>query len=562
MKILRVNMENKKITWEECQEKYKRAGGRLLTAKILSDEVPPYCNPLGTKNKLVIAPGLLVGSGLSSSARISFGAKSPLTGGIKESNAGGTTAKRLSDLGLKAVIIEGQPQKGELYYLIIEEEKAYLAPTKDLKGKGCYEVAKALRGEHGPKVALILIGPAGERQYSAACIANIDPEGRPSRVAGRGGLGAVMGSKGLKAIVVKNVVPKKKEVPEDLARLRKEYTKALVAAPSSQTYKKYGTLAMVNITAKMGVLPTMNFSRGRLAGAENLSGETALRVIEERGGSGRAHHACMAGCVIQCSNVYPGEDGEELVAPIEYETVGLMGSNCGFIDLDTVAKLNYLANDIGVDTIETGGALGVLMESGYIPFGDEEKALAVMEEIREDTILGRVLGQGTEVTAKVFNVKRVPVCKGQAFAAFDPRGVKGLGVTYATSPQGADHTAGHTIRATIEHFNKEGQVALSRTAQFKSALFDSLGLCLFVMPALGLGAEIQKAVEIITGEKVEEETLLSWGREVIILERAFNEKAGIGRAMDRLPEVFTQEELPETGTVFDVDPEDMSNIMD
>lgn len=559
MTVLRVNPAAKTIRREELPGDLRPAGGRLLAALLLQREAPADCEPLGPENKLIFAPGLLAASKLPASARISVGSKSPLTNGIKESNGGGTAALRMSELGLRALIIEGGDPLEPLL-LEIGPTNAQLVSAKQLSGKGCYETARLLRERYGNQAAFSLVGPAGERRYPAALIAHSDMEGRPSRVSGRGGLGAVMAAKGLKAIVYMAGGNFRQEQPTGFAEKRKEFTRVLKAHPATQIYSRYGTAAMVNTTVKMGILPTYNFSGKPLENALLLSGENMVKNIELRGGAGKATHACMPGCVIRCSNVYPDLSGEEMVAPLEFETIGLMGSNCGFTDLDFIARLNYLANDIGVDTIETGGALGVLMDSGEIPFGDREAAMRCMEEIVQDTLLGRILASGTQLTGRLFNVRRVPVVKGQCFAAFDPRGVKGLGVTYATSPQGADHTAGHTIRAQIDHLSPEGQAALSRGAQIRSALYDTLGLCMFVMPAMGLTPLFVETVSAYLHLPPDESELTNLGLETLQVERQFNLEAGIGPARDDLPLVFRKESLPATGSVFDVPVEELRTL--
>lgn len=358
----------------------------------------------------------------------------------------------MAQLGIKAIIIEGEAPRGKTFVLEVREGEARLVESPEYRGLGNYDCARALFEKYGPKVSLITIGPAGEMGLSSACVSITDTEGHPSRMSGRGGLGAVMGAKGLKAIALAHT--RSRVAPDDEGLFRaalKEYHQVLLAAPTTETYATYGTAAMLNKLNTMGGLPTRNFSRGKFEKAEEINGARLREVILERGGEGNPTHGCMPGCVIRCSNIYPDAGGKTIVAPLEYETIGLLGSNCGIGDLDLIARLNYLCNDIGIDTIEAGAAIGVAMEAGLGDFGDGGRAIELLEEIGKGTVLGRVLGEGATVTGRVLGVRRVPAVKGQSMPAYDPRAVKGLGVTYATSPMGADHTAGQTIRANVDH---------------------------------------------------------------------------------------------------------------
>jgi aldehyde:ferredoxin oxidoreductase len=562
-KIIRVNLSEGRITTEPVPEKYYALGGRALTGQMLLDEVDPACEPLGLRNKLIFAPGLLGGSFLSSSSRLSVGGKSPLTGGIKEANAGGTAAGALSKLGIKALVIEGESTLNYFQYLYMNNEKIELRPA-EMAGQGVYSSAKLLFERYGDKASLILIGPGGERGYRAAGITNTDMQGRPSRFLGRGGLGAVMGVKGLKAIVID---PSGAEAityhdRKAFQELNKEMVKLLKDNPATgEVYPKYGTAAMATRTNAIHALPTRNFSAGSFEYANRIDGEYLHYVITSRGGAGDTTHACMPGCVIKCSNVYPDADGHELVAPLEYETIGLMGSNLGIGNLDDIARLNYLCNDLGLDTIEMGATFGVAMDQGLISFGDAGGAAALFDEIAADTILGRVLGQGALITGKVLGSRRIPVAKGQSMPAYDPRGVKGLGVTYATSPMGADHTAGNTIRAEVDHSDPAPQPALSRKAQPMSMIADFMGLCLFVMPALGAHLDkLGQICEHYCGLKISGDELLATAEKALQVEREFNRRAGFGSAQDRLPEFMMDEPLPDSGNLFDVPLEELKKI--
>lgn len=567
MQIWRVNVNTQTLKREPVPPSWERLGGRGLIARILLDEVPADCEPLGPKNKLLFCPGLLVGHMLSSCDRISIGSKSPLTGGVKEANAGGTTGMQLALLGIKALIIEDWPSQAGLWVLHLSAQGARFDPADDLAGLGVYQSAARLVEKYGEKVAVALIGPGGEMKLRAAGIQNLDKDKVPSRIAARGGLGALMASKGLKAVVIDASAGQKPPIenPEAFREAQKVFNKALMDHPQTHTYRDYGTAAMVNMCQTFGSLPTRNFSSGQFEHADTLSGEHLRETILKRGGVSKPNHACMPGCVIQCSNVYGSQDGQQvLVAPIEYETIGLMGSNLGIGDLDMVARLNYAVNDLGLDTIDVGAALGVAAQAGLMDWGDGERALALIDEIRRNTPLGRVLGNGAAITGKVLGVEHVPVSKNQAMAAYEPRAIKGTGVTYATSPQGGDHTAGLTIRDKINHLDPQGQVELSRTKQIAMAGYDTLGACIFAgfgFAAAPVGT-IARLLNARYGWELPDDILQVLGKETLQLEREFNRRAGFTAKDDRLPEWMTREPLPPTGAVFDVPAEELDKIFD
>ena len=563
--ILRIDVSKQTGLREPVPKPWAHLGGRGLLARILLDEVPPTCEPLGRHNKLIFAPGLLVGHRLSSCDRISVGGKSPLTGGIKESNAGGRTGFHLTHLGIKALIVEGFPADTGLWIAHLSTEGVKFFPADDLRGLGVYDTATNLLERFGNKVAIALIGPAGELGLAGAGIQNIDKDRVPSRIAARGGLGAVMGSKGLKAIVIDDAGGQNPAIADSQAfgAAKKRFHKELMAHPQTHTYADYGTAAMTTMCNAYGGLPTRNFSLGQFESAEKLSGEHMRQLLLTRGGESETTHACMAGCTIRCSNIFGGTDGKAIVSPIEYETIGLMGSNLGIDDLDSVARLNQEANDLGLDTIEIGAALGVAAEAGLMAFGDGERALELVAEIRAATPLGRILGNGATTAGRVLGVERVPAVKGQAISAYDPRAIKGTGVTYATSPQGADHTCGLTIRADVDHTDPAGQAELSRSAQISMAGYDTLGACIFA--GFGFAAAPETIRDLLNaryGWQVEADILQALGRETLKLEREFNRQAGFTTAHDRLPEWMTREPLPPHEVVFDVTEQDLDSIFD
>lgn len=562
--IWRVDLKHQSLSLERVPDSWRRLGGRALLARIMLDETDATCEPLGSENTLIFAPGLLVGHGLSSCDRISIGAKSPLTGGVKESNAGGRTGLQLTHLGIKALMLQAQAERGS-WILHLTADGARFDPADELTGMGVYEVAPLLMQRYGDRVAIALIGPGGDMKMLASGIQNLDKDRIPSRIAARGGLGAVMGAKGLKAIVIDGQTGSKPPLAdrEAFQNARKAYNQNLRAHPQTTNYRDYGTAAMTMLCNTVGALPTRNFSSGEFEGAEQISGEVLRETMLSRGGACDPSHACMAGCTIQSSNVFETESGETVVSPLEYETIGLMGSNLGIDDLDLIAQLNYEVNDLGLDTIEIGAALGVAAEAGLMEFGDGRRAIELVNEIRLGTELGGVLGNGAAAMGDEFEVERVPTVKRQAISAYDPRAVKGTGVTYATSPQGADHTCGLTIRAKIDHLSPKGQVKVSRAAQYNMAGYDSLGACIFA--GFGFSSDPKVIPALINARyawDVDTDYLRSLGKECLRLEREFNLRAGFTSADDRLPVWMTKEPLPPHNAVFDVPEAELDSTFD
>ena len=561
--VWRVDVRAQTLKLDPVPETWQHLGGRALVARILVDEVPGACEPLGVYNKLLFTPGLLVGHMLSSCDRISVGGKSPLTGGVKEANAGGTTGLQMAYLGIKALVLENKPSDQGWWVLRLSTQGASFDRADDLAGLGVFEAAPRLLARYGEKVAIALIGPGGEMRMATAGVQNLDKDKLPSRIAARGGLGAVLATKGIKAIIFDAQGGQKPLIvnPDAFRQAQKTYTKALLDHPQTAIYRDYGTAAVGRMALGFGALPTRNFSVGQFEGFETVSGEYMREAILERGGDGETTHACMPGCTIRCSNNYANKDGESLVSPLEYETIGLMGTNLGIENLDTIARMNWEINDLGLDSIDIGAALGVAAEAGLMAFGDGEQAMQLIQQIRQGTPLGRILGQGASITGKVLGIEHVPAVKGQAMSAYEPRAIKGTGVTYATSPQGADHTSGLTIRAKIDHLDPKGQAAVSRTAQINMAGYDSLGACIFA--GFGFAAAPEAIRDLINaryGWNVGSDFLQVLGKESLKLEREFNRRAGFTQVDDRLPEWMTREPLPPHNAVFDVPDEDLDGV--
>ena len=563
--IIRINLETGSVARREQEKDDLLLGGRRLTGSIIAAEVPPECEPLSGRNKLVLACGPLAGTLVSSANRLSIGAKSPLTGGIKESNAGGMTGYLMGRLGIRAGVLEGRPGAPHWTLIRISADGVELLPGDPYVGLGLFEKARQLFERFGPKVGMTLIGRAGERLQFSAGITNTDPDGEPSRYNGRGGLGAVMGSKGVQGIVYDASAAPKETFVDRAAFMEanREVARRINANPqTSQVYRQYGTAAMMDATSAMGALPTRNFSTGFFEGYEKINAEAMHRTILERGGEGATSHACMVGCLVKCSNIFPDRDGKKVCSPIEYENLGLLGSNLGIDDLDTIALLNRMCNDFGYDTIETGAAIGVAMNAGLAAFGDREAALRLMREVGEGTPLGRVLGSGAGITGKVFGCLRVPVAKNQAMPAYDPRAIKGVGVTYAVSPQGADHTSGNTVKAPVKQHLKDGQETVSRNAQVGFTVMDNLGLCILASGGIGALGVVADLLKARWGVETTPERLRREAWETVLLERGFNRRAGLPPAHDRLPEFFEEEINPANGQVFDVPEDTLRRVYD
>jgi aldehyde:ferredoxin oxidoreductase len=576
-KILRVNMSDQTAKYENVPDKYKFLGGRALTSAITCDEVPPTSHPLGPNNKLSISTGIVTGTNAPTSGRISMGGKSPLTGGIKEANSGGMAPQALARLGIKAIIVEGQPKEKDKFWLLqVNKDGANFMPADEFVGKGLYETYPKIFDKFGKNVAVIGIGVAGEKLMSMAGICVNDPENRPSRYAGRGGLGAVMGSKGLKAIILDDtggpgITFANKEVFDaGRKKLVAALQKHAITQPGG-ALNTTGTATLINVINEAGALPTRNFSEGRFEGANKISGETIKETCEKRGGAGMVGHGCSPGCIIKCSNVYPNPDGTELVSVQEYESVWSLGANCGIDSLDVTGELIRLCNDYGVDTIEAGVTLGVAMEAGLASFGDAKKAIELMHEIGKATPLGHILGNGATITAATFGITRCPTVKGQGMPAYEPRPIKGIGVIYATSTMGADHTSGYTIAPEI--LGVSGEVDkfaiekgdLARNFQDTTAYFwDSSGHCLFISFAClddrsGLEGVVEECNGVL-GTNWTIDDMLKMGKEVVDRERAFNEAAGFTKSHDRLPEFMTLEKLPPHNVVFDVPDKELDKV--
>ncbi len=583
MWLLRVNMTDRTYQLEELPAEYQYLAGRALTSTLVADEVPPLAHPLGPNNKLIFSPGIVTGTPAPTSARISVGAKSPLTGGVKESNAGSAWGSDLADLQIRALVLEGQPKEdGKYWGMIIDWDPAAKKPMLEFfdatqyAGKPLSEAFPSIYAQFGDKVSIAGTGLAGEHRYGNAGVVFNDLEGRATRYAGRGGLGSVMASKGVKFIVLNSKgAPGVPIADKPLFEAgRKKLTEAIQTHAISKPkggLNTYGTAVLINIMNEAGGLPTRNFSSGRFEGAAKIAGEAIFEGVKERQGKEVYNHACSPGCIIQCSNTWYKEDGSEHASCVEYESDWALGADCGIDSLDDIAEMIRLCNEYGLDTIETGTTIAVAMEAGVIAFGDGKGAINLIHEMGKGTPLGRILGSGTETTGRAYGLTRVPVVKGQSMPAYEPRAVKGIGITYATSPMGADHTAGYTIAPEIlgvsgkvDPLSPEGKAALSRNFQAATAFIDSSGHCLFIaFPILDIQEGYQGLIDEcngVLGTRWTADDVAAYGAEVLKKERAFNEAAGLGKEADRIPEFMRLEPLPPHNQVFDITDETLDTV--
>jgi aldehyde:ferredoxin oxidoreductase len=563
-KIVRLNMETKEITQEDAGI-YNSFGSRGFIARFMNNEVDPTCEPLGINNKFIICTGLLGGTAVSSSGRLSIGGKSPLTNGIKEASSGGTAANDLARHGIRAIIIERLPAAHDrnTYVLLISEEGHRLEIMNDLLHMGARNTINVLREKFGEKAGIICNGPSGEYLMRGAGVVCASPRGE-MRFAARGGMGAVMGSKQIKAVVI---------IPSSASRIEyfdkavfteatKEYHQMLVEAMPAikKSNQLYGTTGMFKIVNELGLCPTRNFTLGAFDQHKEIGGEKMVELIQARGGDGKTGQACMNGCMIKCLSIFADESGKAICSTVQYENLSLLGSNLCLSSLDSIARLNDKVNDLGLDAIETGAALGVAAEAGVAEFGNEESFMKLLNEIEAASPVGRVIGNGVKTTGEVFGIRDLPMSKGQAFPGYDPRALKGNGVTFAMTSQGGDHTTGNCYgaRATVPPLSCEGQGDLSRKTQLQVAALENQGFCIFARSYLFKKPELfTKFAYGICGDKITVDEFWEQGRETARLEYEFNVKSGVSPAQDKLPEYMYRVPLPPNNHVFDLSDEEM-----
>lgn len=563
-RILRVNLTTGEMSVEEVDPRIARdfIGGRGWAIRYLYDEMDPRVDPLSPENKLVFATGPLTATPVPTGNRYMVTTKSPLTGAISCSNSGGFFPTEMKRTGFDMFIFEGRAERP--VYLWVNDDRVELRPADHLWGRTVFETEDMLRAETDPRARVACIGPAGERLAPIAAVIN-----EKHRAAARSGVGAVMGSKNLKAVVVRGTRRIPLAHPKELKALADqvvEEVKQAVAAGKA-TLRTYGTAYVPPVTNEVGILPTYNFRTGVFAGAEAISGRALNQKYLIR------PKACY-GCPIACGRVTRVEDpvfGGEGEGP-EYETIGSLGSACGIDNLAAITKANYICNELGLDTISTGVTIACAMEMyelGLIPesdigrplrFGDAE---AMVEMVRLAGLregFGDLIAQGSYRLASHYGHPEFSMsAKKQEFPAYDPRGAKGMGLLYATSNIGASHMAGDT--AYMEVFGVPKKVdPLSwedkpRLVQYFEDIFtvvDAAGLCVFLSirylfePTYNVEpVRISRLMEYATGAGYDEETLLKAGERVYNLERMFLVRAGFSRADDTLPPRMLHEPMPE-----------------
>lgn len=563
MYLIRVDMTTGRIAREPVPGKYKLLGNRGLIAHIMYDEVLPTCNPIGPRNKLIVASSPIEGHGVTCAGRISVGGKSPLTGGAKEANSGGVAGSRMARHGIRAFIVEGRPADKKLMLLHVNAKGVELLPAEDLRGKGTYETTRILLGRFGKDAAVICIGQAGEQLLNASGVFVNDMEGDSGRAAARGGVGAIMGAKCLKAIVVEFDGEVKPTVPDpELFKAAKmKLHKNILAHPGAEFYTKKGTMGFMLPVNALGAMPTRGFTAGSWDKVDKVSGDKLLENIATRGGAGTPTHACMPGCIIRCSNIYPDHEGRKIVSPLEYEPGDLLGPNLCIEDLDAIACLTYQCNDYGLDAIEVGVALGVAAHAGLMGWGDYKRASELIDEIAQGTPLGKIIGSGAVTVGRVYGQDKVPAVKGQGMAAYDPRGVKSMGVTYTMTPMGADHTAAVTFRSKLDHSKWEGSIDASRDIQVWVAFYDTY-FCGFIQR--GITENTHLLIDIfnqVLGTDYKDASFVSEiGKDVIKHERAFNIAAGV--VEEWVPEFMRDEPLAPSGGTSDIPASEFDRFWD
>ena len=548
---LHIKLQDQSVIAESKQGEDLVRAGRYLIARTLLEEGIATVDPLAPDNQLIFSTGPFAGTNFSNANRISVGCKSPLTGGIKEANGGGTFSLALGHLGICGLTLYGAAKHWTVIH-VARDGKIVFAYATPYLGMSNFAAAAMLHEQYGKKVSLALCGPVGEYQGLLAGIAFSDTDRRPSRLAARGGVGAVMGSKKVKAIVVDmDKMPplhNRKQVIQSVRDYADKLNKNQIIA----SFRDIGTASMADHMNHMGGLPVRNFSNGQLVdtGQEvfKLGGDFIRKQNVARGGE--PSHACMPGCVIQCSNVYVDQNGRELVSPVEYETIGLMGTNCGLTDPDDLARVNFVANDLGIDSIEAGATLGLLMEAGLAAFGDVDFMLTVLEEIRQGTDQGRIWAQGAARVGAHYKCKRIPAIKGQAISAYDPRVVEVTGISMMVTAQGADHTTGNVPYLDCRSKEAAELVAASLQAQVETAAIDSIGLCIFgraeTSPNLGF---ITNAINAAVGADLQPSFFHDLGRRTLRYEAQFNAAAGFSVKDNELPGFFYTEHLAPTGKI-------------
>lgn len=558
-KILHVDLARERMTEEPFPEEWRRnyIGGRGLGVRIILDMVNPGIDPLGAENVLIFATGPVAGSGLPLGSRYDVVAKSPLTGTLTSANSGGKFGTSMKRAGFDAVVIRGRAERP--VSLILNDGRAELRDASDLVGMTTSETSAALQEDLGdPGASVACIGPAGERLSRIAAIINEN-----SRAAGRGGVGAVMGSKNLKAVAARGGGRVTVADRDRFLALKKEVADRIREnAISGGGLPRFGTAVLVNIINENYILPTRNFQSSHFPAAENVSGERMADTIL----SGKM--GCQT-CVIQCGRDIEVE-GKRTAGP-EYETIWAFGPDCGIDDLAAVSEANTLCNDLGLDTISAGSTIACAMElseKGYIDedirFGDAEKMVDLVRRIAYRDGIGDELAEGSFRFARKHGHPELSMSvKRQELPAYDPRGLQGHGLAYVTSVRGGDHVYAYLIAPEVlgspeklDPYSSEGKAVWTKTFQDLTAFIDSSGACLFTSFPLG-AADYGAMVSAVTGYDIDGDEVLRIGERIWNLQKIFNLKAGCSREDDTLPPRLLKEPLTEgapKGRVWEREP--------
>jgi aldehyde:ferredoxin oxidoreductase len=553
-KFLRVNLTNEKTSVEKLDGKTagKFVGGKGLGAKILYDSVNPNTDPLGPENLLIFASGPLTGTLAPSSARWVVITKSPLTGAFLDSHVGGFFGAEMKSTGFDCLVISGKAVNPTCLW--IHNDSVDFINAEDLWGKGCLETETKLKERLDKNAKVASIGPAGERLVRYACItADL------YRQAGRGGTGAVMGAKNLKAIAVRGDMKPEYAHPKEFREATKRAIKRIKEHYFTPIRRKYGTPAWVAPVNEAALLPTRNFSTGVFEGANNISGETMRNKIVVKDG------ACY-NCPVACWKHTRVDSGKYRVDDLdgpEYETIALMGSNCGIDSIEKIAYTNLLCDDLGLDTISTGNVIAFIMEcfekkliskddvgGVELRFGNIDAQIEMVRNIAYREGLGDLLAEGVKKAAEKIGKgsERFAIhVKGMEFPGYDPRGAFGMALAYATSDRGACHQRAWTVNAEIRghlkpRYSAKGRAKFVKDIQDERAMCFSLVLCDF-MPL-----KVKHFMDLLnsaTGFNLTEDEYLETGERIWNLTRLFNVREGMARKDDTLPARIMEEPLPE-----------------
>ncbi|MDI6913135.1 MAG: aldehyde ferredoxin oxidoreductase family protein [Desulfitobacteriaceae bacterium] len=551
-KILRINLTERIIKTEQLKADVvgKFLGGRGLGARMFSQEVPPHVEALSPQNKIFLATGLLTGSEIPASSRYMVVTKSPLNNTIASSNSGGYWGVELKFAGYDLVVLEGKAVSP--VYITINNNQVKIRDAGHIWGKTVGDATDVMLAEFGDSQAKVLaIGPAGEKCSLIASVMN-----DRFRAAGRSGVGAVFGSKNVKGIVVRGTEKVKGSSPDALQGvLDGVLSKIQNNGVTGEGLPTYGTAVLVNLINETGTLPVKNFQESYAEKADLISGETLAELYDLK------KDPCYD-CPIACSHKCR-VDGQEVAGP-EYETIGAFGANCGVIDLKPIITANYLCNEFGLDTISVGATIATAIElyqRGYIKaeeldgtpleFGNGAALVEWVRKIGTSEGLGAKMAMGSYRFAQCYSAESYSMhVKKQELPAYDPRGIQGHGLQYATSNRGGCHVRGYMISPEIlgihgrlDRFKLEGKAAWVKMIQDFTAVIDSLGLCLFTSFALNFD-DYLNLVNAVTGADYTGEELLLCGERVWNVERLHNLQEGYSKADDTLPRRLLEDPIP------------------